>query len=129
MTTELHYLALVALATTFMWVPYGLNLTLGQGIAVALGNRDDVKPLEPWAERARRAHVNAIENLIVFAALVLVAHVAGIHNRTTEWGTAIYFWMRLAHYLTYALGIIGVRTVAWGIAWFCQLAIAWQVLA
>jgi uncharacterized MAPEG superfamily protein len=128
MTTELYYLALVALLTTFLWVPYGMNLTLRQGIAVGLGNRDDVKPLDPWAERAKRAHANAVENLVVFAPLVLVAHAAGIHNSTTEWAAAIYFWMRLAHYASYALGIVGVRTLVWSIAWLCQLAFAWQIL-
>ncbi|MGH7857026.1 MAG: MAPEG family protein [Candidatus Binatia bacterium] len=129
MTTELYYLALVAVITTLMWIPYGMSLTLGQGLTAGLGNRDQVKPLDPWAERAKRAHGNAVENLVVFGALVLVAHGAGVHNGTTEWAAVIYFWMRLAHYASYAFGIIGLRTVVWSIAWLCQIAIAWQVLA
>jgi len=128
MTTELYYLGLVALATGLMWMPAGLNLTLEQGFMVGLGNRDNVKPLASWAERARRAHANAVENLVVFAALVLAAHAAGVTNSTTAWAAIIYFWMRIAHFVTYALGIIGVRTAVWAIAWLCQLAIAAQIL-
>lgn len=128
MTTELWYLALTATMTVLMWMPYGLELTLGQGVLKALGNRDDLARSALWADRARRAHQNAVENLVVFTALVLVAHAAGISNSATATAAALYFWMRLAHYVVYALGIIGVRTLVWAVAWVCQLTFAWQIL-
>lgn len=128
MTTEIYYLAAVALLTTLMWVPYAIDLTLNHGLTAGLGNREQPRPLSPWAERAKRAHTNTVENLVVFAALVLAAHAAGIHNGVTSGAAVLYFWMRLAYYIVYALGIIGVRTAIWTVAWSCHLALAWQLL-
>ena len=62
-----------------------------------LGNRAARLPaLPPWAERARRAQANMLENLPHFAALVLVAHAAGLSNAQTALGATIFFWARWA---------------------------------
>ena len=129
MPAELYYLALVSLLTALLWVPYGLHLIGAQGLSVAFGNRHDVRPFSPWAERAKRAHENAVQGLVVFAAVVLAAHAAGVANSVTVAAACLYFWARLAHYVVYVAGIIVVRTVVWTIAWICQLVIAWQVIA
>ena len=72
MRTELFYLALVATFTALMWIPYVLNRFAVWGINDTVGYPDNPKPLAPWAERLKRAHANAVENLVVFATLVLV---------------------------------------------------------
>ena len=100
----------------------------GQGLLKPFGNRDDVGPLAPWAERSNRAHRNAVENLAVFAALVLVASAAGSINDWVNLAALVYFWMRVIHYLSYIFGITYVRTAAWVVGWTCQLVIAWQIL-
>ena len=125
---ELYYLALTALITTLMWLPYGLALVKEQGLAAAFGNRENVPQLSAWAERSKRANSNAVENLVVFAALILVAQAAGVHNEVTEWAALIYFWMRVLHYLAYTFGVIYARTLVWTIGWVCILVLAWQVL-
>ena len=129
MPEHLWYLALVSLLTAFLWVPYGLDLILGQGLGAALGNRHDLRPLSPWAERAKRAHENAVQNLVVFAVVVLAAHAAGAANATTATAAAVYFWARLAHYGVYVAGVPGLRTAVWTVAWLCEVVVAWQVLS
>jgi len=128
-STELFYLALTALLTTLIWLPYGLAMVQQHGPMEAFGNRDHEKPLVPWAERARRAHRNAVENLAVFASLVLIVQAVGGNNQVTAWACIIYFWMRVLHYLAYTFGLVIVRTALWTVGWVCILVLAWQVLA
>lgn len=81
------------------------------GMEWGLGNRDTPFELPAWAARAKRAHLNLVENLLPFAVLVLVAHVAGKANATTALGATIFFWARLAYAVVYTTGIKMVRTV------------------
>ena len=97
MTTDLTMLTATAVLTAALVMPYGLAMWTLWPVAEVLGNRDDPPALPPWAERARRAQRNMLENFPHFAALVLVAHVAGVANATTALGVTIFFWARLAH--------------------------------
>ncbi|MDX1460936.1 MAG: MAPEG family protein [Xanthomonadales bacterium] len=128
MTDELYYLALVSLLTAVMWVPYILNMIAVRGLAGAVGYPDNPKPLAPWAARMKAAHANAVENLVVFAAVVLVAHVAGVSNEVTVVASALYFWVRVAHFAAYTFRIPWVRTLAFVAGSVCQVLIALQVL-
>ena len=128
MPSELLYLTLVALLTILIWLPYSLNLIMTHGLAAAVGNRENTLPLSDWAERAKRAHANAVENLVVFATVVLTCAVLNKFDALTAWAAAIYFWARLVHYLVYAFGMIWVRTLSWTVGWLCCLAIIWRIL-
>jgi len=78
-------------------------LTLLQGIIAAVGtipqlglpaiagNRENLPPIQGWAGRAQRAHRNMLESLVLFAALVLVAHAAGRSNAMTVLGAQFSF--------------------------------------
>ena len=83
MTNELMSLTWVITLSAVMWVPYILNAIMVRGLTDAVGYPDDPKPLAPWAERMKKAHYNAVENLVVFAALVLVANALEISNNAT----------------------------------------------
>ena len=72
-----------------------------------------ISSLVGWAGRAARAHHNMLENLVLFAALVLVAVAAGKTNSTTLLGAQIFVWARLAYALIYLAGIPFLRTAAW----------------
>jgi len=128
MTVELEYLGWTALITALMWVPYILNMILVRGLVDAVGYPEDPEPLASWATRAKAAHYNAVENLVVFAALVLAAHAAGVTNDATATACAIYFWARLIHYVVYTFGIPWIRTLAFFVGFLCQLTVAWQLL-
>lgn len=129
MKTELLYLTLVTAFTGLMWLPYILDRLAVRGIVDAVGYPENPKPQSPWARRLMKAHTNAIENLAVFAALVLVAHAAGITNSTIATACIVYFWARIVHALAYTLAVPWVRTLAFAVGFFAQAAIAWQLLA
>ncbi len=128
MTTELMYLTLVTTLTALMWIPYILNQILVRGIVDAVGYPEDPMPLAAWALRMKAAHYNAVENLVVFAILVLVANAVGANNGCTAAAAAVYFWARLAHFFAYSLGLPWLRTLAFAIGWLTQIAFAWQIL-
>ena len=83
------------------------------GLPALAGNREHLPPIEGWAGRARRAHRNMLENLALFASLVLVAQVAGKANATTALGAELFFWARLIYAPVYVVGIPFLRTAAW----------------
>ena len=96
MSTDLSMLALVSGLTAILWVPYVSARILQYGLIPALSYKVDDEPVAAWAGRAKKAHYNATENLVVFAALVLVAHIAGAANEATAAAAVVYFWARLA---------------------------------
>lgn len=128
MTIELEYLAMVAALTAVLWVPYILNRLAVRGIADAVGYPENPKPQARWATRLQKAHGNAVENLVVFAALVLVAHAAGISNDTTVLAAELYFWARVVHAVAYTLAWPWVRTLAFTAGFISQAIFAWQIL-
>src|SRR4051812_10604318 len=128
MAPELHYLALVALFTGLMWVPYVLDEIKVRGLVDAVGYPANPKPLDPWAQRLKAAHYNAIENLVVFAALVLTAHAAAISGAAIASAACVYFWARVVHAAVYTLAIPWLRTLAFVVGVGAQLCIAWHIL-
>jgi uncharacterized MAPEG superfamily protein len=130
MTNELIKLTWVATLTGLLWIPYILNrLIVGKGVLHEIGYPDTPTPLSPWAERLKRAHANAVENLVVFAALVLVAHGVGVHTQGTILAATIYFWARVIHMLSYLFAIPWTRTIAFTVGWRCQMVFAWALVA
>jgi uncharacterized MAPEG superfamily protein len=127
MKTELYYLTLVSALTALLWVPYILNRIAVRGLIKAVGYSDET-PHSPWAQRMMKAHANAVENLVVFAALVLVADAAGTTNATITGACMVYFWARVVHALTYTLAIPWVRTLSFALGFFAQATIATQLL-
>jgi uncharacterized MAPEG superfamily protein len=128
MKPELFYLTLVAALTGVLAVPYVMDRLIVVGISQAVGYPVDPKPQSPWAQRLIKAHTNAVENLVVFAPLVLVAHAAGISNATTTAACAVYFWSRVAHPIAYALAVPWGRTIAFVVGMVAQLTLAVQIL-
>jgi len=71
-TTELYWLTLTALMTALFWVPYVLNRMVVSGLGGTLsGTSPTSEGHSAWANRAIKAHTNAIENLAIFAPIVL----------------------------------------------------------
>jgi uncharacterized MAPEG superfamily protein len=128
MPTELKYLTLVTTLTALIWIPYILNEIMVRGILDAVGYPENPKPLSLWAARMKAAHYNAVENLVVFATLVLVAHVLSISNEATVMACIVYFWARVVHLTAYAFRVPWVRTLAFVVGFVCQITLAWQIL-
>jgi uncharacterized MAPEG superfamily protein len=96
--------------TALFWVPYVLERM------VALGVLGAMRPVDPedeakqslWARRAKRAHYNGVENLAVFATLVLVAFAMGKGDEHDILvASQVYFWARLVHFPAGAFGLTG----------------------
>jgi uncharacterized MAPEG superfamily protein len=128
MTSELMSLTWVVALSAVIWVPYILNAIAVRGLMDAVGYPANPAPLAPWAQRMKAAHYNAVENLVVFAALVLIANASGISNDTTVLACEIYFWARLVHVLAYTFAIPFVRTLAFAAGWACQIMLLLQLI-
>lgn len=128
MTSELISLTWVVALTALMWMPYAVNTIMVGGIVDAVGYPEEPKSPSAWAIKMKAAHYNAVENLVVFAALVLIANAAGISNETTVMACSVYFWARVVHLVSYSLAIPWVRTLAFAVGWGCQIALILQLL-
>lgn len=121
MTRELLWLTLTVILTGVLWIPYIVDRIVVRGLMGAMANpsRDD-KPQSPWAQRLYFAHTNAVDNLVVFAPLVLILDSMGHSTQSTVIACAVYFWARLAHAVIYAFGIPVLRTLAFAVGVMAQ---------
>jgi len=129
MKTELAYLVWATVLTGVLWIPYILDRIMVRGMVDAVGYPENPKPQSPWAQRLMKAHTNAVENLVLFAALVLGAHAMGVSTPAIGTAAAVYFWARLVHALVYTFKVPWLRTLAFAVGWFALAVIAWQILA
>ena len=116
MTPELMYLVW-SVALTFILVLIAVNGAILQvGLPKLAGNREALPECTGWVGRAVRTHRNMLESLVLFAILVIVAQLAGVHNAMTLLGAELFFWGRVAHAVVYIAGIPWLRTAAWGVS-------------
>ncbi|NIP73201.1 MAG: MAPEG family protein [Gammaproteobacteria bacterium] len=125
---SLIYLGWTALLTMLLWIPYILERIRVQGLLNAVGYPDNPPPVSAWADRAQKAHYNAVENLAVFAPLVLASVIIGSANDATAAAAMAYFWARLVHYVVYTFKLPWLRTLSFFVAWLATLCVAWNVL-
>jgi uncharacterized MAPEG superfamily protein len=86
------------------------------GLPPLVGNREGFPELKGIAGRAARAHTNMMSNVAMFAALALVAVVAGRANGMTALGAQLFFWGRVAYAVIYLAGVPWARTGAWAVS-------------
>ena len=128
MTPELFWLTLTVILTGLLWVPYIVNRSMVRGLGEAMDNpKPGAKPHAPWATRLMFAHDNAVENLIVFAPLVLILNEIDYSTKWTVYASAVYFWARLAHVFVYTLGLPVFRTLAFTVGFLAQAVLALAV--
>jgi uncharacterized MAPEG superfamily protein len=125
MTPELFWLTLTVILTGLLWVPYILNRVMVRGLGGAMANpTPGAKAHAAWATRLMFAHDNAIENLVVFAPLVLILAQIDYSTKWTVYASATYFWARVAHLVVYTLGLPVFRTLAFTVGFFAQAVLA-----
>jgi len=93
-----------------------------RGLASALGNRENLSTPSAVAERADRAAKNMVENLVLFAVLLLAASMAGASPADVAVPSAIFIGARIAYAPLYWAGVKYFRTVAWGVS---LVGLAW----
>jgi uncharacterized MAPEG superfamily protein len=112
MSTDLKYLALTAMLTASLWIPYVVAQVMTNGPLTPPNYVDPAaRPLPPWGKRADRVYINAIETFAPFAVLVILIQLTGKANGTTALLAASFFWLRLAHAIVYWTAIPYIRTI------------------
>jgi uncharacterized MAPEG superfamily protein len=129
MSTDLKYLALTAILTASLWIPYVVAQVMTNGPLQRQNYADPTpRPLPLWGKRADRAYINAVETFAPFAALVIVAHLTGKANAMTAFWAVSYFWLRLAHAVVYLLGIPLLRTLLFTFGYVAIVGIFWELI-
>lgn len=130
MTTELYWLTLTVLMTALFWVPYILDRLAVRSIWPAISDPkpETGSPHSLWAQRAMKAHTNAVENLAIFVPAVLIAHALAISTPATRGAVIVYFFARLVHFIVYTAGVPVVRTLAFAVGWAAQIVILASIL-
>ena len=128
MKTELVYLLLTAILTGSLWIPVVIGYVASRGpLTPAAYKVAPTSPLPGWVNRANRAHQNAVESFAPFAAVVLVAQLAGAESALTRGSAAVFFFARLAHAIIHISGfsLFMARTLVFTVAWgaFATLAV------
>jgi uncharacterized MAPEG superfamily protein len=128
MSPDLKYLlfSVILMFVQMLVAATGANQQVG--LSMLAGNRENLPAMTGWAGRAKRAHLNMMENMVLFAALVLIAAVANKANAMTALGAMIFFWARLAYAAIYVAGIAWLRTVAWFVSVIGMVMIGLQLL-
>ncbi len=129
MTTDLTYLAWTAILTAALWIPSVIAQVATNGPLAPANYVDPApRPVPLWGKRADRAYLNAVETFAPFAALVIIAHVAGKANATTAFWATCFFWLRLAHAVVYLLAIPYVRTLIFALGFVSVAGVFWEVI-
>lgn len=132
LTIELRYLVYTALLAGSLWIPFivGINVTDFPG------KRDlSLRPADPmrmvaWVHRSFRAHLNALEQLLPFAVIVLVGALAHVSTPTTRVCAQALFWLRVVHAIGVPTGLLKLpfRPMVYFAGWVAMLVFASQIL-
>src|SRR5579883_517262 len=127
MSPDLKFLLLSVVVTFFKKIIAAAAANREVGLTTLAGNREGLPEYTGFAGRAKRAHLNMLENMVLFTALVLIAAVAGKANATTAVGATIFFWARLVYAVVYLIGVPWLRTLVWFVSVIGMIMIAVQL--
>ena len=129
LTPDLMYLALTAILTATLWIPYVVAQVKTNGFLQPENYVDPTaRPLPAWGKRADRVYINAVETFAPYAALVVVAHLVDKAHGMTMVFIAAFFWLRLAHAVVYWFAVPYVRTLIFTLGWVSLVAIFFGVI-
>ena len=121
---ELTILAAATLWGFVQLVAAAQAANMQYGLMWAASPRDaQMPPLRPIPGRIGRNFRNYMETFPFFAAAILIAQAAGVHNALTHWGSIAYLGGRVAYTALYISGIPLIRSLFWNIAAFGMLAV------
>lgn len=118
MTPTLNYVVCMAgltLLSLLLGSVFRNRLWTPEGFKIGVGNREAILPPTALSGRADRAAANTLENFVLFAALALTAHAAGVDNAEVAQGAKIFLWARVLYLPVYIVGIPYLRTLIWAV--------------
>ena len=98
------------------------------GLMAQAGSRDSLPEPSVVRQRLQRLTANLQENLVMFAAVVLIANAAGVSNATTALGASIFLFSRIAHAIVYAFGWPVIRPLFYFASLYGLIAIVLEIL-
>jgi uncharacterized MAPEG superfamily protein len=111
-------------------MPYIINRLFEGGIFHGLWDPDgETTTKVAWAQRLMDAHVNAVENLAVFAPLVIITHILGMNTELTATAAALYFYARLVHAIVFTLRVPVLRIIAFLAGFGAQMMLVFNLLS
>lgn len=113
MTVEL---TMLLYSTLLFFVLIGIpaiEAILKNGALVQASSRDDLPEPTVFNKRATRLRNNMMENLAMFAPLVLIANAADISTGATVIGAQLFFFARIVHTIIYLAGWPMIRPIFW----------------
>ena len=128
-SSEIYYLILVTFFCGLLWIPYVMERFFRIGIKETCGYGEKNINIPQWASRAKLAHVNLIENLPLFAILIIIITFQDYNNQLTETGSIIFFYSRIFHYFIYVFGVPYFRTLFFVASWIGLLIISVPLLS
>jgi uncharacterized MAPEG superfamily protein len=124
MSTDLKYLALTAMLTASLWIPYVVAQVLANGPLSPPNYQDPTpRPVPLWGKRADRVYINAVETFAPFAALVIAIQLTGKADAMTAFWATSFFWLRVAHAIVYWAAIPYIRTVVFTLGYVCVIGL------
>jgi len=124
MSPEIKYLALTALLTGSLWIPYIVAQVVTNGPLQPENYVDPTPRKVPlWGQRAYRLHLNAVETFAPFAALVIAIQLAGKNDAMTAFWAISFFWLRVAHAVVYLAAIPFIRTIIFVLGYVCVVGL------
>lgn len=135
--TELGILTCLAIFAASLWIPYivGVNTapagSLPKDAPDGFARIADPSLQRPWVQRAYRAHLNLLEQLVPFALLVFLVDRIDGFTALTLWTAIAFFWIRVAHAVGYITGwaALPLRPLIFTAGWICCLIMAYAVFA
>ncbi len=138
METALYYLGLSGILTILLWTPYITARLFEWGLPTFLNNYPEGFPKTqpeqaPWAMRAQRAHLNMVETMPAFIAVVVAAVFLGKGNpemgQTAGMWAEIFFFARIGHAIVYILAVPFLRTPVYLVSWLAVLMIGFTAIS
>jgi uncharacterized MAPEG superfamily protein len=126
---EMFWLLMTVIMTALMWIPYILNRIVELGVLSAIWDpQGHTRANAAWANRMMSAHANAIENLVIFAPLVLLVVITQSANQQTAIAVQIYFGARLLHFLVFTFAVPVLRVVTFLTGFAAQAILVLQLI-
>ena len=129
MNTEYEWLALSILVTSLIWLPIIVNRLIEHGFWHGLWDPEgEIHTKVGWSRRMMAAHTNAIENLVIFAPLVIMVQQLHLEDDLTLLASMLFFYSRLAHVFLFTFKVPVLRIIAFLTGFSAQLILIKTIL-
>jgi uncharacterized MAPEG superfamily protein len=129
MTILLICLFIATLMPILAKAPLALAMSKEKGGYNNRHPREQQKTLTGFGARAKAAHENSFEALIMFTPGVLAVIATQSAGQIAEYLAMIFILARTVYLLAYWWDVHLLRSSAWGIGFICSLALIWQAMA